>query len=134
MIRRIVTAVALIAGLTVGAVVAAPDAASAYCIGGSAGTYDTGWGRESVRWASTCDGQGDYYGRILDTAHDGYCVLAEFDASSGYHWFINCSETTWLNFSFTDNDANARFRLCKYKPGGGIQAHPCTAWHSNYGF
>jgi hypothetical protein len=110
--------------------------AGAYCIGknnagpviGNAFTF------EQVRWTSTCDDMGDYYGQLKDVAvGNGHCAIVQVDLGFlNVHDFWSCSDNIWSNYLFNDGDHSSNFRLCESKTGGGVQN--CSGWISNRGF
>jgi hypothetical protein len=107
------------------------DPAGAFCTtsNGGGGTYISHGGMESYRWSSTCDGLGDYYGKVLDAAHDGTCVTVVYDTGDLVlpSW-STCSETIWKNTYFTQSISYAPVFICKNNTG------TCGGQHTNKNF
>ena len=110
-----------------------PGAASAeaFCHGqGDPMMWSVGWAKETVRWNTTCDGLGDYYGKFIDGARDGSCVDYYWQDEPGGAWIWegrNCSETKWKNFDYVDRDGFVSWKICKHNGG-------CAQVASNWGF
>jgi hypothetical protein len=70
--------------------------------------------REAVRYASTCDNDNYYAGKVLDARTDGSCAYARYyDAGVWSTQGIACTTGGWANYSFRDRNGNrsATFRL-----------------------
>jgi hypothetical protein len=121
MLRR-----ALMAGLlfvsSFGILVAAAPQASAGCAGGSGYTITHRTsagitGRESYRYASTCDGDGYYAGRLYEGVRNGVCTVVQLYYSGSWHQHhANCVDTSWSNYSAWGGTS---MRLCTTVCGVG---------------
>ncbi len=68
----------------VAAGVARAPSVEAFCDGPDRPTWwSVGWAEETVRWSTTCDDLGDYYGKVRDAKTDGYCSAAVLEGRSG---------------------------------------------------
>lgn len=76
---------------------------------------DVGWGKEDVRYSTTCDLDGIYAGKVLDSLTDGSCVTVQYadPAFSFYNMATSCS--SWTNYTFTDQtgDTESQLRLLR---------------------
>jgi hypothetical protein len=109
------------AGIGVAAVqVATAAPASATCSGkGVVGTFSIYVGntlvaRETAQYASTCDHDNYYAGKVLDAYTDGSCAYAKYyDAGIWSTQGIDCTTGGYVNYSFRDRNGNssATFRL-----------------------
>lgn len=91
-----------------------------------------GWGEETVAYASTCDGDLYYVGKVHDTATDGAFVFFESWPSTGY-FKSQPSYGEWVQFTYYDNNSFAYFRLCKELISWPY-TRTCATTGSNYGF
>ena len=76
--------------------------------------WSVGWAEETVRWNSTCDDLGDYYGKVLDSKRDGRCVTLYSEDDWEFAWVErgrSCG--AWKNIFYAYADANAWWRVCK---------------------
>lgn len=121
---------ALFAGILVAVV--SPQPASAFCKGeNNPYSWSVGWADEDVRWTTTCDGLGDYYGKVADGATDGNCVDLYSKDDLGSPWTYeerSCTVGGWVNFSYDYPDEDAYFRVCKNNAG------TCSAQQFSWGF
>jgi hypothetical protein len=94
--------------------------ASAVCGGtgvpGTVSLYSGGYliARETVQYASTCDNDNYYAGKVLDARTDGSCAYARYyDAGVWSTQGIACTTGGWANYSFRDRNGDrfATFRL-----------------------
>ena len=110
--------------------VVAPSTAEAYCTGvNSNAVIDRTWGRERVKWATTCDGKLDYYGQVNDRLTDGYCVRAEYTVAAVWTYSnYECTTGNWTDFTYVDDDGHSWIRICRSAGGG------CTVNYTNTGF
>jgi hypothetical protein len=70
--------------------------------------------RETVQYASTCDHDNYYAGKVLDARTDGSCAYARYyDAGVWSTQGVSCTTGGWANYSFRDRNGNssATFRL-----------------------
>lgn len=122
------TSLALVASLAF--VITSSSQAEAYCTGlNSNSVLSRTWGREQVRWATTCDGLEDYFGQVNDRISDGFCVYARYTVAGV--WTNSPSECTtgeWRNFSYIDDDGHSWIKICKSSGGG------CSSHVTNQGF
>lgn len=112
------TAVLLVLGLILAAVLAAPALpASAYCDGGapvSGNVADNSgpFAWEGPNYASTCDGDGYYAGALKDIKTDGYCVRVYFyDAGFKSYEGQSC-DSSGAAFSYEDRTGNTSGEWC----------------------
>lgn len=130
--RRIVAIAAplsVISSAVFGSVlVAAPAQAS--CSGRGVASTDTFFvngtavAREATQYASTCDGDNFYAGRLQDPVTDGSCSYAVYiDAGVTSTQGVSCTTGGWANYSFRDRngDSSATLRLrVSYATGPGL--------------
>ena len=107
--------------------------AQAFCHGqGDPMSWSVGWAEETVRWNSTCDNLGDYYGKVHDSRTDGYCVRLYSKDDWEYAWvYEGQSCGSWTNFVYTYSDRNAWWQVCKTINGS---PQVCSDPAYNWGF
>ena len=122
--------VALVMGslLVLGLVsVVSPQPAAAYCAKKdspqSTGSVLSG-ASETVRYTTTCDGKGDYYGKVNDTAAgDGRCAFVHVVAGLvGYDCDNNTS--SWVYYYHYDASSSTYMTVSERTCG------TCGAWRS----
>ncbi|ACY99860.1 MULTISPECIES: hypothetical protein [Thermomonospora] len=97
-------------------------AAPAQALCGGKGVADTGSlyangyliARETVQYASTCDGDNYYAGKVLDARTDGSCAYARYyDAGVWSTQGVSCTTGAYANYSWRDRngDRSATIRI-----------------------
>ncbi|WP_189329045.1 hypothetical protein [Actinoplanes ianthinogenes] len=83
-------------------------------------------GQEAVQYASTCDGDSNYRGKVNDTYTDGYqnCIKY-YDPGTTTQ---GCSGGSWVNFQFYDQQSNSDAYWA------GCAGSTCTVRIHNWGF
>ena len=88
--------------------------ASAACIGvGSNFNSSAGWALESSVVA-TCDGLNDYFGKVTDTAVDGWKVRVETQwINDNAGWVPTANTGGVLAYNYGDNNSFTNYRMVR---------------------
>jgi hypothetical protein len=105
-----------ITGVQVGTAAPAGAVCGGTGVPGTVSLYSNGnlIARETVQYASTCDHDNYYAGKVLDARTDGSCAYAKYyDAGVWSTQGISCTTGGWANYSFRDRNGDhiATFRL-----------------------
>ena len=131
---------ALVLSLSTALIFVDADAASAYCVGDDGPADTRTWSavsgaREmSQETGTTCDGLGDYYGRVNDWAPgNGKCAYIKRQGSSAIMQY-DCDDytSTWKNFSF--NDADSWNQMYMYTAACDVCTLASFGYQVNQGF
>lgn len=92
------------------------------------------YGTEWARYASTCDGDGIYKGKVVDELTDGSCVYIQYRETLGDSWrtqAYDCSESgRYYTYYDQNGDSSSQMRLGR-KVGGSYQ---WNYWVFNSGY
>lgn len=85
-------------------------------------------GQERVQYASTCDGDEIYKGRVLDAKTDGSCVNVEYFETTTITAGVACTTGSWSNYTYWDQSGSsgAWMRLCV--------TYACGVWVWTHGY
>jgi hypothetical protein len=89
---------------------------SLYCNFGVATSVNSSGGRESVGFASTCNGDNSYSGSLSDTVANGVAVSVWHKSINGSTVYVRNALTTptmsGVSYGLTDNNSSTVFKLC----------------------